>query len=246
MAGSPGQLQSLAMLEEPKRPDWIKSHDPQDALAQSIRMGLSIVPLGGILAEFLTQFVPGQRMDRLQEYVEILAEVVADVQEFHRRLSTSPGFAAVTEQAAVAAAQAPSSQRRRELAELIKSGLSRPESEMIEHEALLRLLGELNDAQVLILVSYGNFRHRLNDKEYMAFIETYPNVFVRQPHSLSDPERLRLWTMFQHYEAGLISSGLLRDTEGIVKSGVQRHLAITQLGRLLLDAIGRTAGDAAA
>jgi hypothetical protein len=47
--------------------------------------------------------------------------------------------------------------------------------------------------------------------------------------------------MFRHYEDELMARGLLRDTEGIAKSGTTPRLEITDLGRLLLEAIERAA-----
>jgi hypothetical protein len=43
----------------------------------------------------------------------------------------------------------------------------------------------------------------------------------------------------RHYEDDLVSLGLLRDLEGVAKSGRRRKVAIADLGRLLLDAINK-------
>jgi hypothetical protein len=46
--------------------------------------------------------------------------------------------------------------------------------------------------------------------------------------------------MYRHYEDELVSLGLLRDAEGMAKSSYRRKVAITDLGRLLLEAINKS------
>jgi len=65
------------MLSKPPS-RWLKSTEQQDILAKGIRAALSLCgPVGIIIGEFLTDFVPQQRTDRLQDFVEALAERVA-------------------------------------------------------------------------------------------------------------------------------------------------------------------------
>ena len=46
--------------------------------------------------------------------------------------------------------------------------------------------------------------------------------------------------MHEAYVTELVTVGLLEDEEGMAKSGRSRRVRITELGRLLLEAIGRT------
>jgi hypothetical protein len=243
------------MFEKPAE-DPARSISQEDAMASGIRVLMSALPLmtalplagpiGVIAAEFLTQFVPRQRADRLTDFVEQLADRLRDLEEeFRGRLETSAAFAALTEEAILAAARSPSAERRKELAEILRTGLSRDEAELVEHQALLQVLQRLNDPQVLMLMDRGNFRQTFGETEREAFHKQHAAVFdVRPPDSGASDDEARRWVMYRHYEDELVALGLLRDQEGMVKSSHRRKVAITDLGRLLLSAISKTTTDA--
>ena len=161
-------------------------------------------------------------------------------EQFIERLTSSAGFAALTEQASLSAVRTASAEHRKDLAELLKHGLSRSDAEMVEEQALMSLRDRLNDAQVVILMAYGSFKRTFGDTALNEFQAAHPGVFdLSPPDSGSSPDDSRRWTMLEHYERELNALGLLRDTEGVVKSGPRRKYQITNLGRLLLEAIGR-------
>jgi hypothetical protein len=59
-------------------------------LALSIRSTLALAgPPGAIVGEFLTHFVPGQRLDRCS-FVELLNERVGDLEAFKQMVTSSP------------------------------------------------------------------------------------------------------------------------------------------------------------
>jgi hypothetical protein len=122
--------------------------------------------------------------------------------------------------------------------------LSRPEAELLEHEALLRLLERLNDAQVLILMNYGSFKQSQGDPARTAFRQKHANVFdTRPPNQGAPDEERRRWTMYRLFEDELVMLNLLRDTEGVIHSSPRRVVGVTNLGRILLHAIGRAATE---
>ncbi len=220
----------------------LRKFTQEDLLASGVRVALGIAgPVGTIVGEFLTQFVPAQRVDRLVDFVERLHERLGGLEEdFKARLASTPGFAALAEDTAVAAVRTASAEHRRDLAALLVHGLSRADAEMIEEHALLELRNRLNDVQVILLMSYGNFRRMMTDPELEQFWGAHPGIFAVMPPTMtSSADERRQFTMKEHYEAGLESVGLLRDTEGVAKSTGQRRYEITPLGRLLLEAIGR-------
>ena len=226
----------------PTVPDLLRRFTQEDMLATGIRVGLSAAgPIGVIAGEFLTQFVPAQRADRLQDFVEKLADRLSGLEEqFNERLSTTAGYAALAEEASLAAVRTPSAEERSDLAAILLHGLSRDDAEMLEEAALLSLREQLNDAQVVILMSYGNFLRTMGDDELDAFRKAHPGVFDMQPLTMgSSEEERRRWAMREHFEGQLEALGLLRDREGVIKSGQRRKYEITHLGRLLLQAIGR-------
>jgi hypothetical protein len=213
-----------------------------DLLATAIRTGLSVAgPVGAIVGEFITEFVPARRVDRLHDWIEKLDDRLKGVEEeFKQRLASSNDFAALAEQAAVSAVRTGSSDHRADLAHLLKHGLSKSNAEMIGEQALMSLRDRLNDAQVIILMAYGNFKQTFGDAEFGAFSKAHPGLFsVSPPMFGSSPDEGRRWTMVNHYESELATLGLLHDTQGVVKPGPDRQYAITSLGILLLQAIGR-------
>jgi hypothetical protein len=225
----------------PTVPDLLRRFTQEDMLASGIRVGLSAVgPVGTLLGEFLTHFVPAQRLDRLQELEQVAARVSGVEEQLNERVSSSPGYAALLEQASVAAVRTPSSEERKDLAAILQHGLSRSDAEMVEEAALLSLRQRLNEVQVLILMGYGNFRRTQRDEELAAFQAMHPGVFGVMPPTFNTPdEDQRRWALHEHYKSQLEALGLLRDTDGVAKSGPTRNYEITTLGRLLLQSIGR-------
>lgn len=230
------------MFEEHPPEHPLRRFTQEDMLASGLRVALSAVgPLGGLVGEFLTQFVPAQRLDRLQHFVECLSERLTGLETlFKERVQALPSYAALAEEACVSAVRTPSDEHRRDLAGLLATGLSLDEARLLEAQALLRLRESITDAQVILLMSYGNFRRTMNDPELEEFRAKHPALFgLVPPVMTSTDDEIRQWAMNEHYRAELATLGLLRDTEGIVKSGRKGQYEITTLGKALLAAVGR-------
>jgi hypothetical protein len=226
------------MFEDDQPPGaLLRRFTQEDLAAKTIKMALGLAPGGGLLAEFLTEFIPRQRIDRLQDFTEQLAARLEGVEDaFRARVQESAAYSSLVEQASLGAVRSASSRRRGDFAELLRTGLTLDDAAVIEHEALLRLLERLNDAQVLVLMSYGSFRQQYaGSPELKAFIAAHPGVFdIEAPtFGSSDEDAERRWTMREHYESELKTLGLLRGQQG------SREPEITALGRLLLKSIGR-------
>jgi len=88
------------MFTKPDR-EWLRRFTQEDMLASGLRVALaSVGPVGVIVAEFATQLVPRQHLDRLQNFSEQLNERLAGLEdEFRERLSSSAAFATLTEEA---------------------------------------------------------------------------------------------------------------------------------------------------
>jgi hypothetical protein len=110
--------------------------------------------VGLVAGELLANVLPRQRVERLSDFVEQLSERVKGLEGAFRAKLEEPAYAAVAEASFLAAVRTASSARRGDLAGLLKTGLSKTEAELVGHEAFVRLLDGLNDAQVIILASY--------------------------------------------------------------------------------------------
>ena len=227
------------------REGWIEDvPNQQDILVKAIRVGLSFCgPVGALLGEVITEFIPAQRIDRLQDFSERLKEQIDDLNAFKTKFESSTGFAALVEGVTLAAIRTPSPDRREQLAALLANGLSKDEAQLIAQLELLKLLEQLNQPQILMLMRYGSFRQVMGNDELHEFIERHKEVFVSPPDQMSSEESRRAWAMHQYYGDSMTNLGLLRDTEGVVKSGHRRKWAITPLGRMLLVEIDKPVAE---
>ena len=104
---------------------WLRRFTQEDMLASGLRMALSAAgPFGAVLAEFATQFVPQQRLDRMQNFIEQLNERLRDLEDgFRERVKLKLRLAALTEEVTLAAVRTPSDERRRDLAAVFEKRL---------------------------------------------------------------------------------------------------------------------------
>ena len=72
-----------------------------------------------------------------------------------------------------------------------RASLLRDDAEALEEQALLRLRDRLNDAQVILLMSYGNFRRTMGDMELRAFWDAHPGLFGVHPPTFGSSEEER-------------------------------------------------------
>ena len=230
------------MFEE-RQPDWLRRFTQEDMVALGMRTALATLgPFGAFFGDFLTQFVPNQRLDRLQDFVEKMHERLSSFEApFSSRVASSEAYASLVEEVTVQAVRTPSDDRRLALVELLRTGLSRSDAELIDHQALLRILENINDPQILILMKHGSFSQAMHDTARAAFIAQHASTLDVRPPALGDDDddQQRRWAIHVYYVDDLIARGLLRDVEGMVKSGSQKNVRITHLGKLLLQAIGQ-------
>jgi hypothetical protein len=235
----PVTISRRARVFEQQRGDIARQFSQQDLLAVGIKGFCGLLgPLGGVVGEFVTQFVPEQRLDRLANMVEQLDEQLGGLREEFKARLHQPTFAALTEDAFVSAVQTPSDARRRQLASLLRNGLADADAELGRKHTLLRILGGLEDAGLIILRAYG-FSRPSEGAECDAYIQRHASVLDVIPlHGAQTDEERRRWAFYRFYEDRLVSSGLLRELEGTTVRTSPRPLReLTDLGRLLLSAI---------
>lgn len=101
------------------------------------------------------EFIPNQRVDRIADTLarlEVKLQKLSNAAEVRDRLLTSEGID-LLEEAIIQAARARSEERRENIANLLKNSLSDEQLEHLQKKTLLELLGQLNDAEILILQS---------------------------------------------------------------------------------------------
>lgn len=181
---------------------------------------------GPILAEVIRTVVPNQRMERVGEYVKILdaelTEVQREVLEIKMRTQE---FGDLFRESAYQAADTSSEDRRHRLAALLRNSLTHDEIAHEQERKLLSMLGQLNDAELIIL---GYFGTDMVGEKADAYARKHGDIVMGPmiETGMSDKE-FRDETMKQEYRANLHRLGLT----GPDSSGSEH---ITRLGRLLL------------
>lgn len=215
-----------------------------DIKATLIRGVVGAAPLvGPIISEALVSFIPNQKINRVIVFIECLdiklRHLEADV--LKQKMLTEE-FTDLFEDAANQATRAISNDRREYLASLLKNGITGDALTHIDKKKMLSILGELNDAEVLILKC-----HTLIGKRQAEFAGQHPSLFLAQPATLrSGRDEIDRATVRETYTANLVRLGLLRNSYRTLRKGEVPEFDdrtglpkstgydVTALGRLLL------------
>ncbi len=127
-------------------------------IAVSVGRGvLSQLPyFGPILSELFTSIIPNQRIGRVSKFAKMLNEKLEgmDQQLLEQRMLTEE-YADLFEDGLFQAARALTDERKEYIASLLKNSISSDDLDHLQEKQLLSLLGELNDAELVILKSFG-------------------------------------------------------------------------------------------
>jgi hypothetical protein len=198
------------------------------ALARAVA---GMVPIAGsLIAELITEVVPGQRLERAEDWLRHLTERLTGVEEaVLRERLRKPENVALFEEGVYQAARAFSEERRRQIAELVAGGIADDRRNQLESHRVLRLLGELDDAEVIILAGY------LQKNRESDYWERHGNVVQGLAvNKQSSRDGLDVATVREAGRQHLVRLGLL--DQGTL--GGAASIQLNGLGRLLLRRIG--------
>jgi hypothetical protein len=142
----------------------------------------------------------------------------------------------------IQSARAIDDERIAQIASLLKNSLTDAELRHLQDKRLLQLLGELNDAEVVLLKSYTAAARRDNkwNQKHEAILRS-PRAYIG-----ASQEQLDHATLHRQFEANLTRLGLLQPKVKSWKKGTLpdldettgqpkvSHFEITSLGRMLL------------
>lgn len=220
-----------------------------DYVTAAARAALGMVPFAGsLLAELAGTIIPNQRIDRISKFAVILEEELAELeQDFIRSQLTNENFTDLVEEGMRQAAHSLSDERREYLANLIGSSLNSDDIKYVESKHLLRILGEINDIEVIWLRFYA---HRTIDGDE-DFRSKHQSVLAPIMATMADPPIVvDKETLQTSYKEHLVELGLLRRSYAIdSKTKLPEYDSFTgemkvssyqlsALGRLLLRYIG--------
>lgn len=222
-----------------------------DYVVSAVKAVLSAAPfVGSALAEFAGVLIPNQRMDR----------VAAFVLELERRLSQSeqakladrlqaPEFGEVVEESLRQASASLSEDRRKYLAALVQTALDSEQISAADSRHMLRLLGQINDVEVIVLRSHLVETLSGDDEFRSQHSAVLDPVAATLGSGQDEIDREALWEGYRFHlaELGLLQEKLAVDnrTKQPVFEASQGRFKIaghrlTALGRLLLRMIDFT------
>lgn len=219
-----------------------------DYVTSGAKAALGVVPFAGsLLAEVAGAIIPNQRIDRIADFAFKLQIRIEQLEETRVRSELDDEeFTDLLEESLRQASRAISEGRREYLASLVTSSLTSDAVKHAESKHLMRILGELNDTEVLWLRFY-HVPVIDGDKE---FRKLHAGVFEpvtavigssqkeRDDHALQQSYKDHLVRL------GLVSERIKKNHEGTPeydkftgKPAVSYREA-SPLGRLLLRSIG--------
>jgi hypothetical protein len=224
-----------------------------DFVSALVRGTIGTAPVfGPIMAEVITQAIPDQRLERLTAFAEVLDTKLEGLREdfVRHKLLTEEG-SDLYEDALNQAARATSQERKEYIASLLKNGLTLDDLDHLGKKKLLSILGELNDAEVLIL----KYHSLISSIDRQEFAEMHAELFIPvEVHMGCPQENVDKSALRETYKKKLVEQGLLRpiykkpkkgelpefdERTGMIK--ITGH-DITWLGKLLLRYIDQYEG----
>jgi hypothetical protein len=220
-----------------------------DYVTSLAKAALGAVPFAGsLLAEIAGTIIPSQRIERLVAFATILDRRIASLeQEAVRAQLRDENFTELTEEAMRQAARSTTEERREYIAALVSNSLTSEDIKHLESKHLLRILGELNDVEVLWLRFYLEPSFSGDDEFREKHKEVLEPISPTMTSPIGEIDRAAVQDSYQEHLAQL---GLLRPryrTDSKTKQPVFdrmtgapeiRGYEITRLGRLLLRSVG--------
>lgn len=200
--------------------------------------------VGPILGEAIGFVIPSRKVERLYVFAQVLEDRVKYLEENTARLKMqTEEFTDLLEDGLIQASRAMTDERRGYIASLLKNSITHDELGHIEKKKLLALLGDLNDAEIIMLKF-----HSLSSAEHRSeFAKRHDTIFAPVERHFGVPqENLDRGALQDSYRSKLMEVGLLTPiykrqekgkvpefdvTTGRLKAASFR---VTQLGDLLL------------
>lgn len=217
----------------------------KDRLVAATRGALNAVPFaGGILAELITEVIPGQRHDRIVAYIRLLEARIGAMEAAAASAAlANPEKIDLIERGGFQAARATSQERIAQIVEVVAHGLEADEAEIIRRKRLMELLGEVDDDEVAVLTAYGRSYAGGDRSAFDAIHRPGPPVMSASREVI---EQNKL------YDLGidrLLRMGLLERRFGNIKKGevpefdsktggFKGTVQVSFLGRMLLREMG--------
>ena len=231
-------------MEEDEPPSEL-ANTKTDYVMSAVNSALGAVPFAGsLLIEVAGNIVPNQRIDRITKFAAELEKKLASMeQDFVKAQLSNEHFTDLMEEGIRQAARSLTDERRQYLASVIANSLEDEHISFLESKHLLKILGEINDIEVIWLRFYlvptmggdEEFRNRHEKvlERVIAYIGASQDILDKHAIQESYKEHLT--------ELGLLSRTYQTDMRtkmpefDSMHGGMKvRGYRITLLGRMLL------------
>lgn len=219
-----------------------------DTRVATYKAVVGLVPgFGSILSEIVGAIIPDQRMDRLVKYIKILDEKVQQIDsEFLEIVRTNEAVIDLIEEGFVQASRSLTNERREYISNLVCNGISDEVKNISDSKYVLKLLGELNEQEVIWLRSFldpiigGDQEFRRKHENVLEPIKAYIGVddSILEQKDIQESYKLHLERL------GLVQSIYRVDSKTKLPKFNNRgvpeisYRLITPLGKLMLKRIG--------
>lgn len=216
-----------------------------DYFASMVKSLVGAAPfVGPLLSEVSSNVIPNQRIERIVDFAKNLESKIEDLdKKFVQAQSTNPEFTDLLEEGIRQSTRAVSEERRGYISSIISNSLNEQRIEFAESKHLMRILGELNDVEI-ILLRYYSYPYTGGDED---FRNKHEDV-IRPPMLTSDAsdEVYDKNTLHSSYKNHLSELGLLNERYEIDRDTNMpkfdkhkstfkvRGYSITNQGKLLL------------
>lgn len=219
-----------------------------DYVTSAAKSALSMIPFAGsFLAEIAGNIIPNQRINRIVKYVKALQNQLSKLDEAVMKANLSnENFSDLIEESLRQAASSLSDERRIYISSLVANSIASDDIEYFESKHLLRILGELNDIEVIWLRFYlypnmgGDSEFRKKHKHIIA-ADLGSTAHAIDKSTLKDSYRDHLASiglLEKQIEMGTFNHGSEIDSFGQDVKLKTTGYVITSLGILLLRELG--------
>ena len=220
---------------------------PADVAVALARSALGIIPVvGPIAAEIVGAIIPGQRVDRIQRFLEKLAQRVDGIEEtMIRDKMSQPESIDLLEDCLQGASRALSDNRLQYLANLYATGITSEQADHETNKKMASLLSQLTDAEVIWLGELAQIRAVLDWPEGNLDVLYPRSAAMRSSAAEVDAAEIQKAWKDRLIQLGLANARLrksMRDgsieIDMITNDWERDEPEATWLGRMLLGYIG--------
>lgn len=236
------EIEALSINSEINRIDL--AANSADRIAAVVRGLSGLVPVAGsLIQEAINVAIPNQRMDRIALTLEVFGQKLKGVEDdLLKQKIRSEEFADLLEDAIPQAAKSMSDERRDYIASLLANSITKEDLDHVHEKKLFSILGELNDAEILVL-RYESLRQPKQNEFFEQHKEVLSPVAapIGAPRSEHDKRAFRRSYQDKLFDLGLMAKEYADVKKGEIpefdkNTGMQKAKwsKLTQLGRVFL------------